>query len=179
MPKRMCSVDGCDRVSKTRGWCGLHYSRWRKHGAPGGAHLLTSPIPDAMPGEASCGIEGCRRPIDSRGMCAMHYTRAKRHGEPLIERSVGAPQVPGFVSYESAHRRIVTARGRADALACVACGGAALDWSYVGGDPREMSGIRVIRGRGLAAVWSGDPAYYQPMCRPCHRRFDAAHRKAS
>jgi hypothetical protein len=29
---RVCSVEGCDRPAKARGWCGTHYSRWQRHG---------------------------------------------------------------------------------------------------------------------------------------------------
>lgn len=30
-----CSVEGCDRpVVNTRGWCALHYQRWRRTGDP-------------------------------------------------------------------------------------------------------------------------------------------------
>jgi len=29
-----CSIDGCVGPSRTRGWCGRHYWRWRKHGDP-------------------------------------------------------------------------------------------------------------------------------------------------
>ena len=28
----MCSVDGCGKPVKQRGWCAMHYSRWYKHG---------------------------------------------------------------------------------------------------------------------------------------------------
>lgn len=34
MTKPLCAVNGCDRVSHCRGWCTLHYERWRTHGNP-------------------------------------------------------------------------------------------------------------------------------------------------
>lgn len=32
MAKSICSVDGCARQVEARGWCQMHYSRWRKTG---------------------------------------------------------------------------------------------------------------------------------------------------
>lgn len=32
MAERICSIDGCDRPSRRRGWCTMHYSRWYEHG---------------------------------------------------------------------------------------------------------------------------------------------------
>lgn len=29
---RVCSVEGCARLYKCRGWCGTHYARWLRHG---------------------------------------------------------------------------------------------------------------------------------------------------
>jgi hypothetical protein len=31
---RVCRVDGCERVTKARGYCNRHYNRWRKYGDP-------------------------------------------------------------------------------------------------------------------------------------------------
>lgn len=32
--KRSCTVLGCDRKHKGRGYCSLHYQRWKTHGDP-------------------------------------------------------------------------------------------------------------------------------------------------
>ena len=30
----VCSIDGCEKSASTRGWCHMHYWRWRTHGDP-------------------------------------------------------------------------------------------------------------------------------------------------
>lgn len=34
MSKPICAVDGCQRSVSARGWCGMHYARWRAHKNP-------------------------------------------------------------------------------------------------------------------------------------------------
>lgn len=34
MAQVTCSVARCDRIHYARGWCKMHYSRWRRHGDP-------------------------------------------------------------------------------------------------------------------------------------------------
>lgn len=31
-----CSVSGCSRQARSRGWCPRHYERWRRWGSPTG-----------------------------------------------------------------------------------------------------------------------------------------------
>lgn len=47
MPKGTCSIDACDKPVKARGWCAMHWSRWKRNGDPGDAE------------------ERCARPEDS------------------------------------------------------------------------------------------------------------------
>lgn len=34
MQKPTCTIEGCERPQKARGWCSVHYVRWWKHGDP-------------------------------------------------------------------------------------------------------------------------------------------------
>ncbi|MGP9528593.1 HNH endonuclease [Glutamicibacter sp. AOP5-A2-18] len=34
MEKLTCSIDGCAKPKRTRGWCNSHYEKWRRHGDP-------------------------------------------------------------------------------------------------------------------------------------------------
>ncbi len=40
---RECSIQDCVKPAKGRGWCGMHWYRWRKHGDP----LFTTRPPDS------------------------------------------------------------------------------------------------------------------------------------
>jgi len=40
-----CSIDGCERISRARGWCKMHWKRWRTHGDPLVASLPRATVP--------------------------------------------------------------------------------------------------------------------------------------
>lgn len=73
------------------------------------------------------------------------------------------------VGYYMAHHRVIHVRGKAKLHLCVDCGATALDWSYQGGDPNELT---QETGARSGITYSLEPAYYAPRCRPCHREFD-------
>ena len=70
--KGICSVGDCERLAYGRGWCRLHYERWRKHGDP----LKTG----KMSRVGTCRVDGCDGPIQSLRLCAVHYSRMWKHG---------------------------------------------------------------------------------------------------
>jgi rubredoxin len=78
-------------------------------------------------------------------------------------------RVPG---YRAAHTRVQAARGHATAYRCEGCGGPAVDWAYRHDDPAEL--VDVVNGK--PRHYSLDSDRYAPLCRPCHRRLDHAHR---
>src|ERR1035441_383600 len=87
MPHLTCVIVDCDKPVqvKSRGWCPMHYQRWRKYGDP-----LREP---AAPADG-CSVDDCGQPHKSRGLCRMHYARWKRHGDPLLGAFV-PPSVTG------------------------------------------------------------------------------------
>lgn len=83
MAERICTIDGCERLHKARGWCLLHYTRWYVHGDP----LI------GLPGRSGvrlvCSIEGCEKTVEARGWCNLHYTRWRKYGDPRHTKCSG------------------------------------------------------------------------------------------
>jgi hypothetical protein len=70
-----CSVDGCTRPAKARGWCGTHYARWARLGTVELTPYVTPP----------CSVEGCGRLTYSNGRCVTHDQRMRRLGRVELE----------------------------------------------------------------------------------------------
>lgn len=78
MPQRQhdtCTVNGCTRPHKSRGYCQTHYMQFRR-GAPVCEEIKTR-VRDKLP---TCSIKGCENDVKANGLCAMHYQRKLRHG---------------------------------------------------------------------------------------------------
>lgn len=69
---KTCDLDGCERQHSARGFCSVHYQRWRAHGDPR----------TTVRGRGVCSVDGCDRPHAARSWCSVHYYRALRNGEP-------------------------------------------------------------------------------------------------
>lgn len=72
--------------------------------------------------------------------------------------------------YRAAHRYVRKKRGKPESHACLCGKRPAKEWAFV--RPKDDREILVDeRGRPYSLnVW-----HYQPMCRPCHRNYDAMH----
>lgn len=73
---RVCSIAGCDKPRKSRGWCQTHYVRWLKKGDPGPADIRKRVTRDAP-----CSADSCDRPTSAAGLCSGHYQRNRLKGE--------------------------------------------------------------------------------------------------
>lgn len=73
---RKCSVEGCERKHNAKGFCSLHYSRWKDHGDP-----LAEVKPHAPRRE--CSVDGCSNIATGLGYCRQHYARFHATGDPL------------------------------------------------------------------------------------------------
>ena len=71
-----CSIKNCSRSVECRGWCKMHYTRWRRHGDP----------EFRKKGGKSCSVPGCESRYEGRGYCHTHLYRFKVNGDPLKVR---------------------------------------------------------------------------------------------
>lgn len=71
-----CSVDGCDKPKLARGWCGMHWKRWRTTGS----------LELRKPSE-KCSAEDCQAPPRSTHAqyCETHYYRLRRTGKLTVD----------------------------------------------------------------------------------------------
>lgn len=70
-----CTVEGCERPHKARGYCATHYMQVRK-----GVEI--TPVIRARSREFGpvCSVEGCNKEERALGLCNTHYVRHQRHG---------------------------------------------------------------------------------------------------
>lgn len=160
MAQRTCSIEDCGRPHAGRGYCSVHYQRWRRLG-DAKADLRQYPT--------VCSFEDCERHVLARGWCRTHYSHWWKHGDPAISlKPPGAKPRESAVGYYAAHYRVYDARGKAAQHIC-GCGSRAAHWAYNHTDPQEL----VDQSSGFP--YSLDVSRYVPMCVSCHRLFDKAH----
>jgi hypothetical protein len=68
--KKTCKVDGCKRPYRAKGYCNVHYQKWRKGEMPK-AHFQTCNhgVNKLKLGEK----KECLKPVFLRGLCEEHF----------------------------------------------------------------------------------------------------------
>ena len=64
----------CDRAYYGKGYCNLHYNRWRNNGNPLTLKQVWKADTD------TCKVDGCEFKYHAQGYCKTHYTRMYRYG---------------------------------------------------------------------------------------------------
>lgn len=89
-----CSVDGCGRQAKSRGWCHAHYQRWRR----------TGEVEDEVPlgrrrSHPVCGVPECDRDTYAKDLCNTHYRRLLATGDPRPDEPIRIVTGEGWLSH--------------------------------------------------------------------------------
>jgi hypothetical protein len=90
---KICKVEGCAEKATSRGWCSMHYWRWKRYGDPLVKRYGLTPI---------CTVDGCEKPHCAKGLCAMHRMRVKLTGKIGPAHS----QQPGTGYVQGGYRRV-------------------------------------------------------------------------
>jgi hypothetical protein len=73
---KACSVAGCKRPYRAKGYCNVHFRKWRR------GELETKPR------YRTCREENCHKPTHQKGLCEQHYSAwsaSKRQQAPAAE----------------------------------------------------------------------------------------------
>jgi hypothetical protein len=78
--KKSCSVSGCKRAYRAKGYCFFHYQKWRR-GELGHARYRT------------CNAEKCTKKQLKAGLCQVHYNEkiGKKEAAPAPAAAPAAP----------------------------------------------------------------------------------------
>jgi len=79
-----CSVEGCKRPYQAKGYCNVHYRKWRR------GEL------DKKPRYNTCGEENCKKPTFRKGYCEQHYSAWSASKKPQVAAAAPAvsPEAP-------------------------------------------------------------------------------------
>ncbi|PIR16319.1 MAG: hypothetical protein COV46_08715 [Deltaproteobacteria bacterium CG11_big_fil_rev_8_21_14_0_20_49_13] len=77
---KKCSVANCKRPHRAKGYCALHFKKWRAGGMEG--HKRRYKI---------CKEENCRKPLFKKGMCEQHFGAWAASKKGVTPETAAAP----------------------------------------------------------------------------------------
>lgn len=96
---KLCSVEGCDRKHKSKGYCDNHYRRLRIYGDPLYFYVHI---------KRTCLVESCNEGNYGHGYCKKHYEQWKATGNP-IPKIIRMP-LPDKCDFERCRRKPLAKR---------------------------------------------------------------------
>lgn len=96
-----CEVPLCGKGARVRGWCPMHYARWRKHGDPLITKLVHAPVKDRLARRIMVTDSGCWewqgfRDGKGYGRIALKGRTGGRAHRAAWQEAHGRPVPPGM-----------------------------------------------------------------------------------
>lgn len=82
---KVCTIEGCGKPLEARGWCRLHYGRWRRNGDPGGLERRKQGRP-VRPGGFVNGYGYRQVKVDGRWRPEHQVVMEAHIGRPLVKQ---------------------------------------------------------------------------------------------
>jgi len=76
--KKACSVEGCKRGYRAKGYCFFHYKKWRNDELPHGRY-------------DTCSNEECHKRVAQHGLCEEHFKAWKASRKGAKPEEAAAP----------------------------------------------------------------------------------------
>ncbi|MBX5482038.1 MAG: vegetative protein [Myxococcaceae bacterium] len=65
---KKCSIEGCKRPHRAKGYCFFHFKKWRHGELPHSRYKV-------------CSKAECRKPMKFKGLCEQHYNETYKKGQ--------------------------------------------------------------------------------------------------
>lgn len=76
-----CCIENCKRPYRAKGYCNIHYKKWRQGELPHRRYK-------------TCSAPECRKPITQKALCAEHYKAKFGKAEEAAAPVTEAPAAP-------------------------------------------------------------------------------------
>lgn len=76
--QKNCKIEGCKRAYRSKGYCNVHFKKWRQGELP------------QKPRYKTCGAENCLKPMSGKGLCEEHLKEKTAKGVPPAPTPVAA-----------------------------------------------------------------------------------------